>query len=344
VGGREKKLVLFSRHLSGFLRSRVPILRAIEILERQEREASFKRILRSIRKDLKEGRPLSGAMERYPKRFPPMYTAMVRAGEHGSALEKTLCVLGDYLKRHERAQSLIRQALVYPAILLLAGAATVMFIVSVVVPRLTLLFEGMGKDLPWSTEIVISIGRFMRYGWPIVLAVLVFCFVLVPMALSRRLGPAAWDSFKMKLPMFGPLLFRADVSRFCRSLKVSLANGISFLQALDVAIPTLMLGNLRERMRGARASVEKGARFGSSLARCREFPPFVTDMISVGEESGNLEEVLEEIAGVYEEEAEDRLKFITTVLEPALILCVGLIVGFIAVSMLLPIFEMDVMS
>jgi general secretion pathway protein F len=342
-GRRDKQVVAFSRHLSAFLKNQIPVLKALEIIRDETQDPAFRAVLADLHRDLKEGRTLSAAIEKHPQFFSQVYVAMVRSGENGSVLQETLLILSEYLKKQERLRGTVRQALIYPLFLLGAGLLTVLFILTFVVPRLTLLFENIGQTLPLPTRIVIAAGNAMRYGWPVVLFLIYGLVVWLPKRIKRSMGDVGWDRMRAGWPIVGPLLLKSELARFCRALHMSMSNGVPFLQGLEVATPIVNLAHLRAAFQDAAARVRTGAFFGQSLRQTAVFPALVTDMIAVGEESGNLQDLLAEIAQVYEEEVEDHIRIFTTLLEPAMIVIVGAVVGFVVLSMLMPIFEMDVL-
>lgn len=343
-GRRDKQVIAFSRHLSAFLKNQIPVLKALEIIRDETQDAEFRSVLADLHKDLKEGRTLSAAVERHPRYFSQVYIAMLRSGENGSVLQETLLILSEYLKKHDRMRNVVRQALVYPVFLLGAGLLTILFILTFVVPRLTLLFKNMGQDLPLPTQIVIAAGGAMKYGWPLVLLLIYAAAVWLPRRVRLTMGEESWDRMRSGWPVVGPLLVKSEVSRFCRALHMSMSNGVPFLHGLEVAAPIVNLTHLRGSLLSAAARVRTGALFGQSLRQTGVFPALFTDMIAVGEESGNLQDLLAEVAQVYEEEVEDQIRMFTALIEPVMIVAVGAIVGFVVLAMLMPIFEMDVLK
>lgn len=342
-GSRDKQVIAFSRHLSAFLKNQIPVLRALEIIRDETQDPKFRVVLADLHRDLKEGRPLSAALEKYPRYFSQVYVAMVRSGEHGSVLQETLLILSEYLKKHERMRNVVRQALIYPLFLLGAGLVTVLFILTVVVPRLTVLFKSIGQELPLPTRIVIAAGDAMRYGWPVVILLVVMLVFWLPRRVKEGMGDEAWDRMRTGWPLIGPLLLKSEIARFCRALHMSMSNGVPFLQGLDVAVPIVNLANIRVALQDASARVRTGSFFGQALRKTGVFPALVTDMVAVGEESGNLQDLLVEIAQVYEEEVDDHIRIFTSLLEPIMIVLIGGIVGFVVLAMLMPIFQMDVL-
>jgi type IV pilus assembly protein PilC len=340
----DRQLILFSRHLAGFLRNGIPILKAMSIMTNQEVDKNSKKLFESISSKLKEGLTLSDALDRHPKQFPQYFIAMIKSGEKASVLDKSLDILARYLKREARTRTIIKQALTYPTFLFFAGLCAVLFILSYVVPKLTELFDSLGQDLPASTQFIIHLGEWMKFGWIFALIGLGLVFFVLPNKIKSIVGEQVWDSFILKLPILGTTLFKSEFSRFSRALHMSLQNGIPFLTGLDVAIPILQFSNLRHELDICRDAIQKGSRFGEALAKAKAFPPFVTEMISIGEASGNLENMLEEIAIVYEEDVDDKMKYMTNLLEPMMIVVIGGAIAFVVMAMLMPIFDMDVIG
>ncbi|MCA9396073.1 MAG: type II secretion system F family protein [Candidatus Omnitrophica bacterium] len=339
---RQKKIIAFSRYLAGFLKNEVPILTAMKIMADQEADADFRSVLEAVRSALQKGQSFSDSLSAHPRWFPEVYVTMVRSGESGSALEQTLLILSGYLKRSERTRSKISQAMIYPVFLAVAGSLTVLFIMTFVVPRLTVLFDSIGQDLPLLTRMVMTFGKFLQFAWPVIILFAAVC-VLAVTRIKAGIGEQKVDRFKMNIPYFGAIILKSDIAKFCRALQMSAANGISFLKSLSMAAPIISLTNIRAAVMQSAADVEKGGRFGNALKKSGELPVFVCDMIAIGEDSGNLESSLEEIADLYEEEVDDKIQTLTTVLEPLMILVIGAFVALIVMSMLLPVFEMDVL-
>lgn len=339
----EKKVIAFSRYLAGFLKNEVPILTAIKIMIDQESDVLFKNVLTSIENSLKRGQTFSDSLLGHPQWFSEVYVTMVKSGESGSALEQTLLILSGYLKRTERTRSKVSQAMIYPIFLAFAGGLTVLFMMVFVVPRLMALFENIGQDLPLLTRVVMGFGQILRILWPFIIAFGIILVLTVP-KIKSMVGGQNFDRMKMKMPYFGAIFLKSEIAKFCRALQMSASNGIPFLKSLSMAIPIISLENIRALVVQSANEVEKGGRFGQALKKNGEIPIFVCDMIAIGEDSGNLESALEEIADLYEEEVDDKIQMLTTVLEPLMILIIGAFVGIIVMSMLLPVFEMDVLQ
>ncbi|MCG3175478.1 MAG: Type II secretion system protein F [Candidatus Omnitrophica bacterium] len=334
-------LALFSRHLSSLIRSGVPILRGLTLLSEQERHHRLKAVLDALAEQIKRGSTLSGALRRHADVFPPTYIAMVEAGEGSGSLQEALARIAVYLRKQSELQSKVRRALAYPLFLSGAGAGSVIFLLAFVVPRLSGLFNSMEGRLPLPTRVILTAGNVLEKAWfPLIVLTAVLALVL-PRLLPRLMPAGALDAFRLRLPLLGEVVFKADAARFCRTLEMSLSNGIAFVEALRVAVPTVRNILLRDALEEVEDRIKKGEPFGRGLRASGLFPPFLCNLVSIGEESGRLDEVLGEIADAYEQDLDEKTAFLTTLLEPAMILVVGSVIAFIVMGILLPIFEMN---
>lgn len=340
-GSSDITLALFSRHLSSLIKSGVPVLRGLTILSEQERSASFRAVLDALIEQIKRGSTLSGALKRHPQVFASTYIAMVEAGEGSGSLQETLYRVAAYLRKQSELRSKIRRSLAYPLFLSAAGAASVVFLLAFVVPRLSGLFSTMQDRLPMPTRVILALGGIMEKAWlSAVIAVVLGC-VMLPRVLPRILPAGTFDALWLKIPVIGDIVFKADAARFCRTLEMSLSNGISFVEALRVAVPTARNRLLRAALEDVEVRIKKGESFGRGLRFSGMFPAFLSNLVSIGEESGRLDEVLGEIADVYEQDLDEKSSFLTTLLEPVMILVVGSVIAFIVMGILLPIYEMN---
>ncbi len=332
---------LFSGHLARLVKAGVPILKAIHLLSSHEKDAKVREALQVIEREIREGKTLAGAMEIYPAMFSPMYVSVVRAGEATGSLHQSLLRMSVYYKKQDELVSKVRRAMAYPAVLACAGVASIIFIITFLVPRLEKVFADIGHELPLPTRIVLGFGLFMQHFWYLALLAAALLFVFLPRVLKDRIGKSSWDAMKLKIPFFGKLIVKIEFARFSRTLSLCVSNGLSFLDALRVAIPAAENLSIRSALEDCYQSVEKGSSFGSALKKNAFFSELTSNLISVGEESGRVEETLAEIADVYEQEVDEFLLYSTTFLEPLMILVVGGIIGFIMMAVLLPIFEMN---
>jgi type II secretory pathway component PulF len=270
--------------------------------------------------------------------------ALVRAGEESGRIKELLASLTVYHRKQDEISQKIRGALTYPAFMLVVGVGTVLFILSFVMPKISVLFDGMHTVLPWPTRMIMGLSHGLRVAWPLLavavfLAALVSRFIAQAPALRRRV-----KSFFMDLPVIKGLAVKADMERFSRTLGLLLESGIPILKALEIAVPTLDYEPLRAELAVCQERVAGGASFGECLRESVNVPDIVAQLIVVGEESGALPGALRDIADTYEQEIGEATKAATTLLEPLLILIVGLVVGFIVFAMLMPVFQMDMFA
>lgn len=334
-------LYLFSAHLARMIKSGVPILKGMVLLAGQEKDRGLRAVLSAVEREMREGKSLSGALQLHPNVFSPMYVAVVRAGEMGGGLQEALLQMAAYYKKQQELGSKVRRALAYPIVLLAAGVLSIFFVLTFLVPRLQKMFTEMGRDLPFPTRVVLQLGSFMHHYWIGVILVTAALFLFMPRLIKDRFGKNALDTLKLKTPVLGDLVRKIEFSRFCRMFALCLNNGISFHQSLREVIPAVDNAVIRGKLEECSQSVEKGSSFGQSLKKHAFFSELAVNLITLGEESGRVDETLTEIAELYEQEADETLLYLTTFLEPAMILVVGGIIGFIVMAVLLPIFEMN---
>ncbi len=336
---RSREITIFSRELASLLKSGVPILSAINIILEQAESHNFKSVLQNIYSEVKEGTTFSSALSRYPKIFPSVYIALIRAGEDSGVLPDALLRVAEYRLKQEEALSRFRMAMAYPVLMAVVGIGTIVFMLTFVMPRLMQMFLNMGQALPVPTRILISLSLRLRQWW-------FWAITAVVILIIRRqanTGPAKLflSRLKLYLPVFGKFMLKAELSRFNRTLELLLKSGITILKAIEVAIPVVDNEIIKEQLKISYKELEQGGSFGKSLKNSKLFPTFMTNLIIVGEESGRLTDALSEIASTYERDTEETIKIMTNLLEPVMILIMGLIVGFIVIAMLLPIFEIN---
>ncbi len=341
VKGRD--ITIFSRQLSSLLKSGVPILSALTIIAEQTEDRTLRAVLGSIRDSIKEGATFSSVLAKYPHIFSPLYVALVRTGESSGSLPESLYRIADYRAKQEEMFSRFRMALAYPALMAVVGIATVIFMLTFVMPRLMGIFTSMGRDLPLATQIVISVSKGLREWWFWIVVVLALFILILKRILNTEAGMISLSIFKLHVPVFGKFMLKAELARFSRTLEVLIRNGVPILKALDVVIPVLNNEIIKKRLRESYKELEQGGSLGKSLKKSKLFPLFMSNLIIVGEESGRLEEVLVEVANSYERDTDEAMRIMSSLLEPAMILIMGLIIGFIVIAMLLPVFEMNLM-
>lgn len=338
---KSSDITIFSRQLATLLKSGVPILRAFWILSEQTENSRFKAFLIHAQDEIKNGNPVSSVLAEYPKLFPSIYLAMIRTGEDSGTLQEALLRVSVYRQKQEAVLSQIRTAMAYPALMALTGIGTVTFMLVFVVPRLTNLFTSMGEHLPLPTQILIGISNVLRQKWLLAILILLVVGAALFVRLKATQCRRIWSRISLRLPIVRGFILKSELARFARTLDLLIKSGVPILKAIEITAPVLSNVLLREEFDKTRRELAEGGSFGQSLKQSKFFPLFMTNLISVGEESGKLDEAMDEIASFYERETEEAVKILTSLLEPLMILVMGVIVGFIVIAMLLPMFELN---
>ena len=331
----------FTRQLASLIKSSVPILRALSLIAEQPGTPALKEIVGDLSRQVSQGRQLSEALSRYPRTFDHLYVSMVIAGERGGALDQALLRLAEHREKELETRRRIQAALAYPAFVTVVGLGTVFAVLTFFLPRVIHLFENMKQELPVPTRVLIAITHFLRGNWYLVLLAV---GILVLVASRHRPGSrrkAALDFVKLHIPLARNLVMHSEIARFCRTMGLLIHNGISVHEGLVLATGIVENAAFKARIEQVGSEiVNKGMTLSASLARAGVFPAFAINMIMVGEESGELEGALNEVARVYETEVEQALRIMLSLLEPLLILLIGGMVAFIVFAMLLPIFNL----
>jgi general secretion pathway protein F len=340
VGLREVSVM--TRQLSTLLGAGLPLVPSLTTLVSQTTHPQLKKTLAQIKEEVNEGNSLTVSLSHFPQVFPLFYINMVRAGEASGTLNLVLERLADFSERQQELKTKIRAALAYPILMFLIGSLVLFFLVTFVVPNITNIFKEMNQTLPTITILLIAVSSFLKSYWWIVAIILLVAITLTRYAFTKTTrGQYLWNRIKLTAPLFGEIHKKMAVARFSRTLGTLLQSGVPLLTAMDIVRNVVDNRLIADDLQTASREVEEGQGLSKSLARNGLFPPIVIEMISVGEHSGNLEPMLYRVADSYEKEVEASVVMMTSLLEPAMILFMGLIVGFIVVSVLLPIFEMN---
>jgi len=331
-----------TRQLSTLLNAGLPLVQSLTVLVNQTQNTELRKTLSQIRSEVNEGRSLSQGISGFPKVFPPYFVNMVRAGEASGKLDSVLERLADFGERQQALKLRVRTALAYPVFMFFVGGLVMFFLLAFVVPNITKVFDEMHQDLPFITVVLIFVSNFLQsFWWLVALLLAGGFFVLRYFFVGTERGGLVWDMLKMKMPLFGPVNQRLSVARFSRTLGTLLQSGVPLLNAMEIVSSIVNNRHIAKAIQDASEEVREGQGLSAPLAKSKMFPPIATEMIAVGEQSGNLETMLYRIADAYEKEVESSVTMMTSVLEPLMILFMGLIVGFIVISVLLPIFEMN---
>ena len=340
VGSRE--VTVMTRQLATLLGAGLPLVQSLATLIAQTSHPQLKTILSQIKEEVNEGSSFSQTMTHYPQVFPAFYLNMVRAGEASGTLHLVLERLADFSEKQQALKGRVRAALAYPLFMFLIGSVVLFFLVAFVVPNVTRIFDEMHQTLPLITILLIGVSRFLETFWWLIVAGLIGAFVALKYFLSKtQKGRTLLDRTLLALPVVGQMNRKIAVARFSRTLGTLLESGVPLLASLEIVRNIVGNSLISDAIQKAGNDVREGQNLSAPLARSGLFPAISVEMISVGEQSGNLEPMLYRIAEAYEKEVESSITMLTSLLEPIMILVMGLAVGFIVVSILLPIFEMN---
>jgi len=335
-----RRFLTLNQELVVLLRSGLPILQVLDTLVERMEAGRMLEVLREIRSDVKGGGALSDAFGRFPGMFPQLYVASLRAGEQSGDLPVTLARYIAYQKRVEAIKAKIRSAIFYPALLAIAVVAVLAFLLLYVIPNVTQVYTEAGAELPLLTRLVIGTSNGLVTTLPVWLPLLIVSVVVLRRLAQTDRGEYLIDRWKLRLPFFGALFSEYALSAFCRTLSTTLASGITVVQSMQMARGVLNNRLLEDRMAVAVRKIQEGTRISDALEQTGTFPVIALRMIGVGESSGSLGDMLTDVADYYESEVERRLDRLATLVEPLMMLIMGLLVGGIVVAMYIPIFQL----
>jgi len=340
-GIKDKDVMSLTYQLGVLLEAGFTLDRSLGILAGLSGKKKLRELIEDLIAQIRSGRSFSEALARFPDIFPPFYTNMVMAGEAGGFLEETITRLAAHLENAQDIKEEVRSAMIYPALLSIVGGSAVIVLLTFVVPQFTKIFEDMGEALPLPTVILLSISNGLVQYWWALLAVAVVAGVVLRRYLHSESGRRAWDRIRFRLPHFGKLFKETAVARFARTLGALLSSGVPLLNALQIVQGTLGSDSIAATVAAVRESARKGKGISGPLAQSEIFPPIAVHMITVGEESGKLDEMFIKIADRFDTEVRTTIKRLLSLLEPLLILIMGMVVGFIVIAMLVAIFSIN---
>jgi general secretion pathway protein F len=334
-------VAITTRQLATLLGAGVTLIEGLTALVDQVEKDRLKRILSDVKQRVNEGSSLADALTQHQKVFGSLYVNMIRAGEHSGALDAVLLRLADFTEGQARLRQRIIGTLIYPVIMLVVGAGILGVLMTVVVPKITRIFDTMQVTLPWHTRVLIFVSGTLQNWWFLIFPGFAGAIAtLIWWAKSPR-GKPVWDRKVLKAPVFGSLIRMLSIARFTRTLATLLKSGVPLLTAMDIVKNVLTNSVLVDVVENARDSIREGESIANPLRRSGEFPPLVYHMIAIGERSGQLEDMLVSVASSYENQVDVRVGALTALLEPILILVMGSVVAFIALSILLPILQLN---
>ncbi len=336
-----KDVMLFTQDLATLLEAGLPVDRSLAILTEVTEKDKFKQIINDILRTVEGGSYLSDALGKYPRVFSKFYVNMIRAGEAGGVLEPVLVRLGTFLETSQDLKEYIVSAMVYPLFLVLVGGASITILLTFVIPKFSIIFSDLGQAIPFSTQMLLGFSHFIRsYWWAILAGIGLTIYLFRNYSLTQE-GRYKIDKLKIRLPAVGDLVKKIEAARFSRTLGTLIKSGVPILQAL--ALVKDIIGNrvVASAMDEIRERVQKGDRLSKPLSESGFFPSLAIQMVTVGEETGRLDEMLLKVAESYEKVVRATVKRFISFLEPAMILIMGLLVGFIVISMLMAIFSIN---
>src|SRR3954452_11674660 len=333
-------LAIMTRQLATMVQSGMTILRALYVLEAQTENKQLGEAIVSVRKDVEAGLPLSDALERHPKIFDPLFVSMTRAGETGGMLDEALIRVADQLEKADSLRRQVKSAMTYPAVVLTFAGGVLLALVTFLVPVFVGVFKQFGGDLPAITKITVAMSKAITGYWFVLIGVTVASVWAFRKWKRSEWGRPQWDRFRLRVPLkIGDTVQKIALARWSRTFSALVSSGVPILQAIEITGQTAGNAMVERAMGGVTESVKRGGTIAAPLKDVPVFPAMVVDMIAVGEETGALDTMLTKVADFYETEVDAAVKAITSILEPAMIIVVGGMVGFIVISMYLPLFK-----
>lgn len=334
-----KDLTVFSRQFATMINSGVSITRALAILAEQTDNPTLAEVIRQLRKDVEAGLSLSEALAKHDKIFPPIFVNMTRAGEAGGVLDEVLLRLAEHFEKDAAIRGRVKSALTYPVAVLVFSLLIATAMIVFVVPTFMNMFESLGGNLPAATQMLVNLSNFVRGRWYIIIGTIVGIIYLYKFLNKTEKGKFFFDSIKLKLPIFGMLIKKMSLSKFSRTFSTLVASGVPILQAMDIVADTAGNEVVAKAIREARSSIKEGESISKPLSKSPVFPPMVVQMISIGEETGALDTMLKKIADFYDEEVSAMVESLTSLLEPILMIFLGILIGGIVIALYLPMFS-----
>ncbi|MBE0451392.1 MAG: type II secretion system F family protein [Clostridia bacterium] len=337
---KAKDIAIFCKQMHTMLFAGMPLLSALEVLENQAENKTLKTTVKDMSMQVQKGEVLSTTMKRHPKVFPPLLTGMVESGELTGNLDNVLERMSTHYTKENRINSKIKGAMVYPAILSVLAVTVVIFMLAVIMPTFVGMFEGSGVPLPAPTRFLMGVSDAIRDYWYIFIAVIAGIVFLIRRITKTVEGKRFFDKLKLSMPLIKGPIAQIATSRFTRTLSTLLASGIPIIQALESASRVTNNRVVIDGIDQVTEDIKKGASLSVLLKKVGVFPPMMISMVGIGEESGSLEGMLERAADFYDEELEAAIQKLVSMIEPLMIVVMGVVIGFIVISMMLPMFDM----
>jgi len=337
---KQRAVAIFTRQLATMIDAGLPLVQSLEVLSSQQENKVFKNIIREIREDVEGGSTFAGALKKHPVTFNELYTNLVVAGEEGGILDTILTRLAGYIEKAEALKKKVKSALIYPTTIVTVAVIVVIILMVFVIPVFETMFQSAGQSLPLPTVIVLTISKMIKRYIFFFVPALILLFFLFKRYYKTEGGRAIVDRLLLRLPIFGPLFRKIAVARFSRTLGTLVSSGVPILDGLSIVSRTAGNRAIETAIMNARASIREGETIAEPLSRSGHFPPMVIQMIAVGESTGALDAMLSKIAEFYEDEVDVGVANLTSLLEPLLMIFLGVVIGGVVIAMYLPIFNM----
>jgi type IV pilus assembly protein PilC len=341
-GGKVKvdDLVVLAQQMAVMIRAGLPLIEVLDILAEQTERRLMAEVLRKVERDVEGGLSLTEAIQKHPNIFSIFFISMVRAGEASGMLDTILDQVATYLERIASLQRKIKSAVMYPTVVSIVAAVITVFLLIKVVPVFETIFADLGGLLPLPTRITLGLSRFLQHQWYFILLGIIALWIFAWQSGKTKTGRYKIDQIKLQLPVFGPLFLKSSIAKFTRTLSTLIRSGVNILYALEIVGKTVGNSVIEEAIMRTRISIQSGESITRPLVEAGVFPPMVTRMIDVGERTGALESMLTKIADFYEDQVNTMVNGLTSLIEPLLIVFLGVVVGFIVISMFMPMFKM----
>jgi MSHA biogenesis protein MshG len=333
-------VLLFCRHMYTLLKAGVPIMGALKGLQESTENSTFARMVQSLRESLDSGHELSVSLARHPQAFNPFFVAMVRVGELTGRLEEVFLRLFNHMEFERFMRDQVKSAVRYPAFVIIAMALAIVIINIFVIPAFAKIYQGFKTELPLLTKLLIGFSNFMVTWWPVMLIALAAAAFGFTRFLATERGRMAWDRFKLRIPVAGPIILKATLARFARSFALAIRSGVPAIQALTMVANTVENVHVARKIESMREGVERGDSVLRTALATGIFTPIVLQMVAVGEETGSLDDLMTEIADMYQREVEYDLKSLASQIEPILVVCLGVLVLILALGVFLPLWDL----
>ena len=341
-GGRisMRDIVIFTRQFSTMINAGLPLVQALDILAKQSENRALKDVTHAVVFDVESGHTVADALRKHPKAFSELYVNMVAAGEAGGILDTILMRLATFMEKNDALVRKVKGAMIYPAVISSVAAIAIIVLLIFVIPVFEKMFASVGMALPFPTRVVIGMSKFLTSFWYIVLAAIFALVTFIKKYYATSSGKLAIDKLMLKMPVLGDVLRKSAVSRFTRTLGTLIGSGVSILDGLEITAKTAGNRVISDAIMESRTSIAGGETISAPLQKSAVFPPMVISMIAVGEQTGGLDEMLSKIADFYDEEVDAAVSGLLSLMEPIMIVFLGVVVGGMVVAMYLPIFDM----